>query len=555
MAQLIALLAALTALPPAAVAEYTIPPDRSVPWRGNVGSTSTIPSAGKTVDCTKPPYEVPTDGTTDSAGAIIACLRHISEGEVAYLPPGTYAVRRSVYVPSHKTLRGAGMGKTVIRGVQPWRGWGVVGFNADGAQRLGGSVDISGSPRKGSTEVTTATPHHLAQGDHVIIDQLDDPAGKPPVTNRGALGTCTWCGRVSGRSLGQISRVSSVTAPTSFTVEVPLYWNYTSSLAPQVTRQPGLIVDAGVESLTVDNSVVKDRHAALLWYASNCWFYKVEVRYSQREGISLIGYRNTIRSSSVHDTALPLGPNSGYGLWMQTYASANLIENNHIFRTSNPVIINGQASGNVIAYNWLEAHEGNTGRQNGAFSSHGAHPMMNLVEGNYLVGALHADFMWGSSSHYTFFRNRMQLQTPFAAYPQYKYLVEFGRNNTYQNMIGNVLWNRGKTGRYQLNSGRPDVYEPGTYVLGVGDGEDAGADPAVEGTLLRHGNYDYVTKGTVWNGRDDRRLPASLYLTEKPVFLRSAPWPPIGPDVWPMSPERMPWGSARPGKTKSRRDR
>jgi len=537
----LAVMAMMTAFAPAAEATYTLPAARSVKWQGNVGSTATIPSAGAVVDCTKAPYNVPTNGTTDAAPAIKACLSAIPSGSVAYLPAGTYSVRSSIYVPSNKTLRGAGKGKTIIKGATTWGGWGVVGINPNGAQKLSASVNVSGSLTKGSTTVTTATAHNLAVGDYVVIDQLDNPGGDPPVTNKGDGGTCTWCGRMSGRSLGQIDRVASVTSPTSFTVEIPLYWSYASSLNPQVTKQNGMTVNAGVESLTIDNSVVKDQHAGLLYYAANCWFYDVDIKYTAREGISLIGYRNTIRNTSIHDTAVPLGPNSGYGLWMQVYASANLIENNHFYRTSNPIIINGQTSGNVIAYNWLEGDDQNTGRQNGAFSSHGAHPMMNLVEGNVMSGEMALDFYWGSASHYTFFRNRLMMQSPFSTYSQHKFLADLRQKNWYVNMVGNVLWNSGQPGSYELSSGTISISSPGgAYVLGYNTA-NAEVDGTVKATLLRHGNYDYVLNTTTWNGSDDRALPASLYLTSKPAFLGSAPWPVIGPDVSPMAPLSMPW--------------
>jgi hypothetical protein len=57
-------------------------------------------------------------------------------------------------------------------------------------------------------------------------------------------------------------------------------------------------------------------------------------------------------------------------------------------------------------------------------------------------------------------------------------------------------------------------------------------DPQVKATILRHANYDYFTKSTVYDPAiAERSLPASMYLTSKPLFLGAAPWPPIGPDA------------------------
>ena len=57
-------------------------------------------------------------------------------------------------------------------------------------------------------------------------------------------------------------------------------------------------------------------------------------------------------------------------------------------------------------------------------------------------------------------------------------------------------------------------------------------DADVAGTLLRHGNYDYVNRSVVWDpGTPSRSLPASLCYDSKPAFFGSLQWPPIGPDV------------------------
>jgi hypothetical protein len=62
-------------------------------------------------------------------------------------------------------------------------------------------------------------------------------------------------------------------------------------------------------------------------------------------------------------------------------------------------------------------------------------------------------------------------------------------------------------------------------------------DPNVKATLLRHGNWDSVTNGVVWDPAiSNHTLPASLYLSGKPSWWGSSlPWPPIGPDVSPLS--------------------
>ena len=47
-------------------------------------------------------------------------------------------------------------------------------------------------------------------------------------------------------------------------------------------------------------------------------------------------------------------------------------------------------------------------------------------------------------------------------------------------------------------------------------------------TVLREGNFDYVTNQVRWDTAA-QTLPASLYLTSKPAFFGSLPWPWVDP--------------------------
>ena len=53
---------------------------------------------------------------------------------------------------------------------------------------------------------------------------------------------------------------------------------------------------------------------------------------------------------------------------------------------------------------------------------------------------------------------------------------------------------------------------------------DAQADPKVLSTVIRDGNYDFVTKETRWVS-GPKTLPNSLYLTNRPGFFDMNPWP------------------------------
>ena len=52
------------------------------------------------------------------------------------------------------------------------------------------------------------------------------------------------------------------------------------------------------------------------------------------------------------------------------------------------------------------------------------------------------------------------------------------------------------------------------------------ADPKVVSTIIRHGNFDYVTHSVKWDSAiEDHDLPNSLYLAQKPAFFGDLTWP------------------------------
>lgn len=148
-----------------------------------------------------------------------------------------------------------------------------------------------------------------------------------------------------------------------------------------------------------------------------------------------------------------------------------------------------------------------------------------------------ADNIHGSSSHNTFFRN--YVDRAFTGFTLTGNLADvvFAANNRYMNMVGNVL------GRAGDDAIARAVYEQTTgncldtvavYKLGYPSncGVSTLSDPKVASTLLRHGNYDFLTKSAKWDPAiANQTLPASFYLSAKPAYFGAVPWPPIGPEV------------------------
>jgi hypothetical protein len=57
---------------------------------------------------------------------------------------------------------------------------------------------------------------------------------------------------------------------------------------------------------------------------------------------------------------------------------------------------------------------------------------------------------------------------------------------------------------------------------------DQAADPQVRSTVLRDGNFDFLTNAVHWD-RAPRALPSSLYLQAKPAFFGDERWPWVDP--------------------------
>jgi hypothetical protein len=535
------ILVAVTGFASVAGATYSLPVDRSVVWKGNVGVVGDIPSR-TTVYTTLNP------SGGDDAPAIKAAISNCPTGQVVKLNAGTFKVSSSITMKSGITLRGAGMGTTIIQGASGMSGYYLIGFLTKPAE--GTSFAIAAGMSKGSTTITTASPHGWSVGDIVLIDQLNNTTGDPVVTSVGTNGTCTWCGRGSGaRSLGQVSKVIAVPSSTTAILEIPLYWNYDASLSPQATKISGITSNAGIEDLTIDNELSGDTSspaqggdgATIGFYGtSNCWLLRVEAIGSYRQMVRMKrSYRDTIRSCKFHEgvPALPAtGPqyatSRSYGIFMNP-ASGVLVENTQIYHLDMATLLDGPASGNVFAYNYVGEmyYSPSLTWQSDSFRFHGAHPIMNLFEGNYVVGRVNADIVWGSSSHNTFFRNRntMDPTRPAAGWDYSMY-----KNASYYNIIGNVI---GTTGFETAYSTTPVSSNKTRASYAI--------DPSVV-TTLQHANWDIVTNGVVWNGSDDRVLPASLYLSSKPSWWGNIQWPAIGPDVSPMYPVVPPVGQGTP---------
>lgn len=516
----------------AAGAVYYPPSDRTVTWQGNVGVSGDVPNRTAI-------YKMLSPSGGDDTSAIQTAINNCPSGQVVQLDKGTFNVTK-IDMKSNATLRGYGIGVTILKGTSTSSSY-IVSFGTNAG--LGTSVNLAGGYTKGSTSITASSSPGWSAGNIILIDQINNASGNPPVSNTGSDGTCSWCGRSSGaRSLGQAVKVTAISGSTA-TLEMPLYWSFDPTLSPQGTTVTMNVQNAGLENLTIDNSTSMNANqqnngTVLMNGAANCWLLKVDIYGVWEGGITMEGtYRCTVRSCRVHYSHA-YTTSSGYGLWMEYINSADLVEDSIFDNLPAGLMCSGETSGNVIAYCYITNLYYTTDPASAieALDNHGAHPIMNLWEGNFCEGTLlGSDHIWGTASHNTWFRNRVFYGSGFT-----KRLMDLNiwSGETYFNVIGNVIGTAGREMVYQSASipfGTPGVI----WVLGV---KSSGNSPAgsygLETTsLIRHGNWDSVTNGVVWDPTiPDHVLPPSLYLTAKPSWWPSAmPWPSIGPDLTPMS--------------------
>lgn len=520
-----------------------------------------------------------TTGVINAQPAIQAAINACPPNEVVLLPPGTYRLNYHLTMKTDITLRGAGprgavTSPTVLEyhrpeyfdptlGVGLTRGPVVVRFKdpSFSAPIDSSAVPVSliGGYSKGSTTVSTAN-NSWQIGDVILIDAKED---NDLIDADGNTSRCTWCGRFAKdsennpvpdtiRSHNQLVEIVSRT-PSSITFWPPLHSDYTSATMPEGVKLGNMIKNAGLENLSITN-VVGATYTTDFQGAYKCWIKNCELAVSKSRHVWMIASLwCEFRDSSFHhglgpDWSTPAyDPGRGYGIFLGYGSTACLVENNDFWKLSFPVAFEGGSSGNVIAYNFMaDIMNSAVATPKWTIGNHASHPMMNLWEGNILRSKVVLDSYFGTSSHNTLFRNRISNMARNRCVPpeQYAYVVDIWKKHRYQNIIGNVL---GTVGMETSVNPTPDPFLQAAkfiYRLGYTDANDqdlAGNDTTVASTIIRHGNWDSVTQGALWEaGISEHNLPPSLYRGGKPAWWvnpqnqQDLPWPAIGSDLNPI---------------------
>ncbi|CCD94994.1 conserved hypothetical protein [Bradyrhizobium sp. ORS 375] len=444
---------------------------------------------------------------------------------------------------------------------------------------------------RGATTVTLASTANLKVGDVVLIDEASGaswqgtPAGFPaaakvwqgdrvawnmhlPVqpgddnANANAAGpydqspgalprSMSWFARTD-RAIAEIKEIAAV-SPGAVTFTSPLMISYRTSHQAQLTpysTDPNSgghaannrdihVARIGIEDL----SIVGGADGALRFEtAAYSWAKSIEVTQWLGEGVAINNsFRVELRDSFIHAGAWPEPGGAGYALSLAWGSSEVLIENNILVDVCKNMVFRSAGAGTVVGYNyaddsfdfdnpgWVEV---------GINASHMAGPHHVLFEGNLSHNA-DSDYTHGNAIYLTFFRNHLTGQRQRFVDRSGVRTVGLAYGSWWDSFVGNVLGRPGGMNGWAYDDPSMRANAARWRQGGIGNiwmlGYDPerwtmAPDPKTLATVIRSGNFDYLTHQVVWT--DDlpaQLLPASLYLRTKPGFFGTHPWPWVDP--------------------------
>ena len=522
-------------------AQAVLDPNRRTDW-SQAGVTGGIPER-TTICATLSP------GAT--ASQINSAIASCSNG-VVYLNAGIYNLSTGVTFNGRDnvTLRGAGPDRTILRVAAPDSCGGVSSNICIQGAAVGSSPPASNIRNwtsgfaKGSTQITLDSTTGISAGLVLVLDQLDDATDgggiyiscAPAVANDNCPSTRTT------RSQQQIVRVVSVSG-NQVTIFPGLHMpNWRSSQQPQVWWWGESGEMNGVEDMTLDHTNGTETAGIGFRNAYRGWVKNVKSLNANRNHIWL--YRSArieVRNSYFYGTKNAATLSYGVESFMTT---DNLVVNNIFQHISRPIMM-GPAAGSVYAYNFMidMFYTSPATWLNGSINgSHDSGTGMNLFEGNIGTSFL-MDLYHGTGALPTLFRNRLSGHEPGKT--QNTSVINIWGFNRLVNVVGNVLGTSGYHTKYEDSrvapgtAGSPDrsIYLLG--YTGVNETTPSGYDPNVVTTMLRWGNFDYATgqsrflTAEIPSGHTipSQALPASMFLSARPGWWGTMPWPAIGPDV------------------------
>ena len=500
------------------------------------------------------------DGTEEASGAINAAIAVCPLEQTVQLSAGTFLCNDHILLNKAVTLRGAGPGKTVLVKLNGAKPGSYQPEEAEPIVILGPSrwpqlaaTSVYADGVKGAMFVDVEDATGLAPGQFVFLDRDDYAAAEwlplPPRTGATTPvsiwasdqvvfnkhnppespedpfpASLTWFSR-SGRPVNEIKQIAAVTGHL-VTFATPLHADYPITKSAQLTRwtEPH-VQGAGLEDLTVSGG--SDGNVRFN-SAAYCWMKNVEDTAWLGKGVSLMGaFRCEVRDSYIHDACWPYPGGGGYGIELAWGSSEILIENNIVLGANKVMVVESAGAGSVVGYNYMDnAFIGNQPEwvEVGINASHfvGSHHV--LFEGNQSCN-YDSDDTHGSSFAMTIFRNHLIGKRRDYPNTQNARCAGLMFGSWWHSFIGNVLGQEGQMAGWTYDDWNPQNGVGSIWKFGYAPSHwEQAADPKVLSTVLRDGNFDYLTNAVKWD-RPAQALPNSLYLTAKPAFFGDKAWP------------------------------
>jgi outer membrane biosynthesis protein TonB len=486
----------------------SIPSDRLIDW-----SRSGIPGGipNRTTICA-------TLGPTATVSQINSAISSCNNG-VVFLQAGTYTLGGTINLTkSNVTLRGAGPTQTILKKS-------TLMIKMGGSDSTGSPVAITGGNTKGSSQITVSSASGFAAGDFVVVRQTN-----PSWATATGEASCDWCSNDDASHLIiQANRIVAVSGST-LTLETPLYLDMTNT--PQVMKMTGFVSSVGVEDLKLESTGNGNGGNISGTGCAYCWVKNVESFKSGNAHFwfDSANYANEIRQNYIHD-GWAFNSDHAYGIRIGGWTSGFLVEDNIFERLRHSMVFEGGGNGFVIAYNYFkDPHSDDSSYLGEEMLYHGAHPYMNLWEGN-IGTTIFADNQFGSNSHSTYFRNSVSGKKSESN--SWGRVVAVQYHSILHSFVGNVLGYPGiasmNTWTYEFSC--PDNNDYAIWQFGCTDQSSGPVNSAIKPGTVMHGNYDYKRNQYDWQVGKSQNLPASLYLAAKPAFFGSLSWPSVGPDI------------------------
>lgn len=518
------------------------------------------------------------DGTREASDAIQAAVNRCPPGQTVQLSAGTFLLNTFVQIDKGITLRGAGPAATKLVKTNGARAGTYLVDDAAPILIVGParwpkpdpatSVDLTADAAAGTLSVTVARAGGFARGQFVVLDHDDFNAGAwLPLPRRLAADapariwasdlvvfnrhdpaewsdgkfpdSLEWFSRAN-RPVNEIKEIADVRGDV-ITFTTPVHIGYTAAKRAQLTRYFADNVhvrEAGIEDLQVSgggNGNIRFEAAAYSWMKN------IDDTFWSGEGVAIShSFRVEIRDSAIHHSAFSEPGGAGYAISLASGSSEVLIENNAVHDANKVMVVRSSGAGSVIGYNYMDNGVITSlpdWVETGLNGSHMAGSHHILFEGNQAFN-YDADNTHGNAIAMTIFRNHLVGRREGYAGTVNQRAAGLMFGSWWHAFIGNVLGEAGRMDGWQYadpgdgaTRSRNDAWQGGSAIwrLGYDPGHwDQVADPKVLATVLRDGNFDYVTSSVRWDRRP-RTLPASLYLTAKPAFFGDEPWPWVDP--------------------------